>query len=121
MHMSKLIRTVAAIAFAAAAASAHAHGKLITSDPANGANLDRAPTEVRLQFSEPVEAAFTTVKLVGPDAKEVSTGATTVDKTDAKTVVLPVPALTAGAYKAAWTMVGPDGHKVKGTVAFSVK
>lgn len=119
--MNKLFRTVATIAFAATAASAQAHGKLITSEPANGASLDRAPTEVRLQFSEPVEAAFTTVKLVGPAAKEVSTGASIVDKTDAKTVVLPVPAVTAGDYRAEWTMVGPDGHKVKGTVAFSVK
>lgn len=119
--MNKFIRSAVAIALASTAASAQAHGKLITSEPANGATLERAPTEVRLQFSEPVEAAFTTVKLVGPALKEVSTGATAVDKTDAKTVVLAVPPLTTGAYRAEWTMVGPDGHKVKGTVAFSVK
>ena len=119
--MNLLIRTAAAFVFVVAAGAAHAHGKLVTSEPANGASLEHPPAEVRLQFNEPVEAAFTTIRLIGPAAKEVSTGPTTVDKTDGKTVVLVLPSLTSGAYRAEWTMVGPDGHKVKGTVPFSIK
>lgn len=98
-----------------------AHGKLLTSNPKEGASLDKAPTEVRLQFDEAVEAIFSTIKLIGPAGKEMATDKAHVDKDDAKTVILNLPSLAAGVYKAEWSMVGPDGHRVKGEVRFSVR
>jgi methionine-rich copper-binding protein CopC len=32
-----------------------------------------------------------------------------------------VPTLAAGAYKAQWSTVGHDGHRVKGELSFTVK
>lgn len=119
--MKQPTRTFAALACTLAASSAFAHGKLVASNPKDGAALDKAPTEVRLQFNEPVEATFTTVKLLGPGSKEMTTDKARVDKDDAKTVILDLPSLAAGAYQAEWSMVGPDGHRMKGEVRFSVK
>lgn len=119
--MNKIIRSATLLALLVSTTSAFAHGKLVTSTPANGANLDRSPSEVRMQFSEPVEVAFTTVKLIGPASKEVPTGVVTLDKSDATTVAVSVPALSSGSYRADWTMVGSDGHKIKGTISFAVK
>jgi methionine-rich copper-binding protein CopC len=119
--MNTLIHIVVAGTFLAMTASAQAHGKLVMSNPADGAQLDHPPSGLRLQFNEPVEAAFTKVGLTGPADQSVPLGPTLVDNADRKAVVLSVPALPSGAYRADWTMVGPDGHKVKGTITFKVK
>ena len=119
--MKNCLRILSACVLLSLTATVQAHGKLVVSSPVNGATIDHAPAELRLQFNEPVEAAFTRVGLTGPDDRAVVIGPTTVDKADSKAVVVSVPALSSGAYRAHWTMVGPDGHKVAGTVAFKVR
>lgn len=103
-----------------AAAPAFAHGVLKQSIPARGMTIDSAPPEMRLQFNEPLEAAFTTVKLVGP-AGDVATDKAVLDATDPSLVLMPLPRLPSGTYKTQWTTMGHDGHRVKGEFSFTVK
>ena len=104
-----------------AAASAFAHAKLQDSTPANGATVASPPAELRLRYDEPVEAALSSVKLTGPDDAAVATDKVGADKADARTLVLPLPRLAPGAYRAEWTTVGHDGHRTKGEIRFTVK
>lgn len=119
--MRKVLMAFSASAILLLAPPALAHGKLQASTPADGSTLEQAPKRVRLQFTEPVEAAFTTVKLIDTAGQEVESAKAEVPSDDAKAVVLALPALTPGSYRAVWSMVGPDGHRVKGEVKFSVK
>lgn len=115
---------LAVIFFALASAvtsSAFAHAKLQSSDPRAGSTLDTAPKQVRLEFNEALESAFSRIRLTGPQNKEVAIAGTTVDKADPKIMTAPLPPLSAGEYHIQWTAMSHDGHKVKGEVAFRVK
>lgn len=101
--------------------AAFAHGKLEMSIPANGAKLAAAPAALKFQFSEPVEPAMSTVKLFGPGDKEVVLDKAHAEKDDAKIIIVGVPKLEAGDYRAQWATSGHDGHRVKGEIKFSVK
>ena len=119
--MKQLILLSTAIVFALAAPAAWAHAALQRSEPPAGSTLAAAPKQLRLHFNEALEPAFASVRLTGPDGKEVVTEKAAVDKIDGKTLVLPLPALAAGAYKARWSAMGHDGHRMKGEVGFAVK
>ena len=119
--MKQLVRITASLALAAFASSAFAHAKLQTSTPANGATLSAAPSELRFEYNEAVEPAMSSVKLVGPDSKPVTTDKAEVSKDDDKVLLVKVPKLPAGAYRVEWSTMGHDGHHTKGTVSFTVK
>lgn len=119
--MNQYHRVSATLATALLCASSFAHGKLEMSTPANGATLTAAPTELKFQFNEPVEAAVSAVKLVGPGDKETALEKPHAADGDAKTLVVAVPKLDAGAYRAQWATSGHDGHRVKGEIRFTVK
>lgn len=111
----------AAGAAGAATSAAQAHAKIESSQPKADSVLQAAPKEIRLQFNEPLEAAFSKVQLV--DAKEVDIALPkiTLDKGNPKVMFTPVPVLQPGQYRVRWTAMTHDGHKVKGQFAFQVK
>jgi len=111
--------TFAALALACAFASAHA--RLQASTPASGAAVSPAPTQLRLQYNEPVEAAMSTVKLSGPGDAAVTVGEVASDPGDDKALLLTLPRLAAGDYRVQWTTMGHDGHHTKGELRFTVK
>ena len=115
--------TLASVVFALAlvAGSAAAHPSIAISTPKNGEALVTAPREMRITFSEPVEAAFTSVRLIDSSGKDIGGEQTRADPADPKTVVVGLPALSTGAYRARWSVLGRDGHRVKGELTFSVK
>jgi hypothetical protein len=118
--MKTIARHFAFLAFAAVTTSAMAHAKLQNSTPANATTVS-SPSELRLQYNEAVEAAVSTVKVFGPGNAEVATDKVAASKDDPKALVLPLPALSSGDYRADWTTAGHDGHKTKGQVRFTVK
>jgi len=118
--MQVKLHHVVPLLIAATIASAYAHGTVETASPKDGATLSTSPSEIRLKFSEPLEPTFTSVRLFSLSGREVlATGKAHVE--DGKTVVLPLPALPPGGYRARWMSVGHDGHRVHGEIAFTVK
>ena len=111
---------LAALLFVVAVAAAYAHGTVETSSPKDGATLTAPPAEIRMKFTETLEPAFTSVKLIGPSGQEVAPKEK-VRVEDGKTVVLPLPTLSPGAYKAQWMSAGHDGHHIHGELTFTVK
>lgn len=97
---------------------AAAHISLLSSDPAAGERLDVMPTQVRLEFSEPVSAPAY-VLVTGPD------GARNVDdvRIDGATVTAVLDAGSDGsdgAHAVSFRVVSRDGHPVSGRLDFVV-
>ncbi len=119
--MKQTFRTVALLACGLVGASAFAHAKLQASVPADGSTVSPAPSELRFQYNEAVETPLCAVKVIGPGEAEVTTVKVAGDKDDPKTLVLALPKLAAGSYRAEWAAVGHDGHRTKGEIHFAVK
>ncbi|MDE2080331.1 MAG: copper resistance protein CopC [Burkholderiales bacterium] len=117
--------TAAALATALAALwaspAAHAHARVQTSTPADGATLATAPSALHIRFNEPIEAAVSRVTLLGPAGAAVATSPAQGDPADANALSLPLPRLAAGSYRAQWVTMGRDGHRMTGTLHFTVK
>ena len=119
--MTQISAAAAALAVLLVPGAAAAHAALRAAEPPAGSALATAPAQIRLHFNEALEPAFTAVKLVGPDGKEIAVGQARVDATDPSKVVLPLPPLAPGTYKARWSTMGHDGHRMKGELGFSVQ
>jgi len=99
--------------------SVWAHAHLKSQTPAADSTVT-APTQLRLEFSEGVEAAFTKV-IISKDGSNVPVKNLDTEGNDKKTlIVTPAAPLTAGAYKVEWHAVSVDTHKSEGAYSFTV-
>ncbi|MCX5570457.1 copper resistance protein CopC [Kaistia nematophila] len=118
MSLRGLFLCLALIILAALVAprGASAHAALVSSEPATGAVLDKAPPAATLTFSEPV--APLVFRLLGPDGKPADlAGVAAVGSR----VTAPLPTdLARGTHVLSWRVVSEDGHPVGGTLVFSV-
>jgi len=120
-----LVRAIA-VAFAAAAcavglawdpAPAWAHNELRSSDPADGAALASAPTQVMLAFAERLDQKYTQINVTDRAETSVVAGEPAVTGNRA---VQRLGALTAGEYTVGFRVVSVDGHPVQGSVTFTL-
>ena len=98
------------------AAPAFAHSRLVSSDPADGANLDTAPTQVSLTFNEDMPPGFDAVAVIGPDGAAWQTGEVTASGPTISIAVAPLG--PAGRYQVGYRVVSADGHPVQGSTSF---
>ena len=98
-----------------------AHGTLKRSVPAAGAHLGEVPREIRLEFNEAPELAFTSVRLLSADGREIALGALAYAVDSHRAVITPIAsAMLAGTYTVVWQMAGDDGHPIRGRFEFVV-
>ncbi|WP_205262057.1 copper resistance CopC family protein [Nakamurella leprariae] len=102
----------------ATALPAAAHNVLVSSDPADGSQLDAPPTSVTLTFDQPVQNFEPVVVVTGPDGQSVDVGTPEVASTSVTATVGALPA--AGAYTVAYRIVSADGHPVQGQIGFQL-
>ena len=121
MKANNLFSSIVAAAACVVVAPVLAHTRLESSLPPANAVLAKAPTQVRLQFSDPLELPFSKVKLVDDKGGIVAASKLAVDAVNPKALVATVPTLRSGAYRVQWSTVTRDGHKVKGEFAFRVR
>lgn len=106
---------------------ASAHAKVVASSPATGSTVAK-PRIVTLSFSEallPPTAAASIIMTAMPGMKNhgemVIRNFTTSWANDNRTLILKLrQPLRAGSYDVRWQAAGADGHRMKGTVSFSV-
>src|SRR3954452_6674792 len=110
---------VAAAAVAAVAglflgvSPASAHASLVASTPESGSVVQLRPTQVRLTFSEPVEAEREAVVVTAPDGTPLAGSRPSIDPKDRTTVVAALPRLLApGTYRVTYRVLPIDGHPV---------
>ncbi|WP_347912132.1 copper homeostasis periplasmic binding protein CopC [Pseudomonas grandcourensis] len=119
MLLKKTLTVTALLGSLLAASSVFAHAHLKSQTPAADSTV-AAPTQLRLEFSEGIEASFTKVTLTR-EGTPVAVKALTTEGSDKKTlIVTPAAPLTAGAYKVEWHAVSVDTHKSEGAYAFKV-
>ncbi|MGE7957769.1 copper homeostasis periplasmic binding protein CopC [Pseudomonas sp. NPDC089530] len=117
--LKKLLTASALLASLVAASSAFAHAHLKSQTPAADSTVS-APNELRLVFSEGVEAAFSKVSL-SKDGTPVAVKGLATEGTDKKTlIVTPAAPLAAGDYKVEWHAVSVDTHSSEGSYRFKV-
>ena len=96
---------------------ARAHSELVSSDPADGASLDRPPTTVSLTFNEALMPDF--VRLIGTDPAG-RTGDLPVSSVEGPTTTITWPASApAGTWTVGYRVVSQDGHPIEGAITFT--
>ncbi|MER6294723.1 copper resistance protein CopC [Streptomyces althioticus] len=106
-------------ALLAGAAPASAHAALTGSDPAQGAVVDTAPSQVSLTFSEPVAVGDDSVRVLDPKGERVDKGDPANPSGTTYSVPL-VSGLPDGTYTVAYQVVSADSHPVAGAFTFSI-
>lgn len=123
LHRTTIARVTGAVLAAVLvaltpSAPAWAHNQLRTASPARGANIPASPTQVVLEFAEPLDPTFTTIVVTDASTRRIPTTEPAVSGARG-TVTLTQP-LGNGTYTVAYRVVSTDGHPVQGSYPFTV-
>jgi copper resistance protein C len=100
---------------------AWSHAHLLTAVPSGDSTVTKSPAELDLRFSEGLELAFTGLTLTASGGAAVATGPARLSRSDATLLIVPlVGDLAPGRYLVEWHALSADGHKTRGSYAFSV-
>jgi copper transport protein len=99
---------------------ASAHAGLETSIPAASATLEEAPSDIVLDFDEPVEAEISSIQLFDAAADLVVIGGPEASQGDDSIVLAALPELDDGIYAVVWRVASVDGHIVDGAFSFRI-
>jgi methionine-rich copper-binding protein CopC len=118
--MRDLVRALALLTSLAVPAGTLAHASLERAVPAVGGKIHGPPAEVQLRFSQPLEAAFSTVKVVDARGKQVDRRDKRLDPKDASVLRVSLPKLAPGVYRVVWRVLSADTHVTEGDFTFEV-
>ncbi len=107
----------ALVAFAPAAS---AHAELVSTDPADGSVVPKAPRQVTMTYSEGVSVTLGSVRVFDHTGKRVDAGDSRGGAKPSQVVVGLEPGLSDGTYLVAWRAISADTHPVHGGFVFSV-
>ncbi len=98
------------------------HADRLTSEPAAGARLEVAPTEILVTLSEPIEPSSAHIEVTRSDGLRVDVGRTTVMGSAANPVlrVALIANLSDGAYLVTHTVLSGDTHLRTQTFGFAI-
>jgi methionine-rich copper-binding protein CopC len=112
---------VAALSIIAAAVRVEAHAFLIRAEPLVGSKVNKVPTEVRVWFSETVQAGVSNIQVFDVSGKQVDKKDTHSDRANrAVLCVSLISALTPGSYKVIWRVTSADTHATSGDFQFQI-
>jgi copper resistance protein C len=103
-----------------AAGGAFAHAMIDHASPRVGSHVKASPTEVRIWFTEKLEPAFSSVRVVDSAGKNVDKGDVHLDAKDPSQLLVSLPSLKAGTYKVIWKVTSVDTHKTEGDFVFQI-
>ena len=102
------------------AAGAGAHSFLDRADPRAGSTVKAPPAQVRLWFTESLEPAFSSVRVLDQAGRRVDKGDSQVDPTNLRLLRVSLPPLPPGTYKVIWRVLSVDSHVTEGDFTFRV-
>ena len=121
--MSRRLLAVAALVVTlvvVGAAPAFAHASLLSTEPQNSGVYDKAPSEVKLRFSEPVEVSLGGIRVYTSDKARVVTGAPEHPDGSQSEVAVSLPKIANGTYVVTWRVISADAHPIEGAYTFQV-
>jgi copper resistance protein C len=119
-YRTAFVLAASAVLALSGSGAALAHAQLKTATPAVGGAVPEAPTEVTLNFSEKLEASFSTAVVRDAVGKRVNKADAQLDKADRTIMRVGVDALTPGIYIVEWRALTADTHKTEGAFIFRV-
>ena len=112
---------VVVLSVIAASVRVEAHAFLVRAEPRVGSKVNKAPTEVRVWFSETVRAGASSIQVFDVSGKQVDKKDTHSDRSNrAVLCVSLIPALTPGSYKVIWRVTSMDTHLTDGNFHFQI-
>jgi len=111
---------LAVLGVLAVAPPALAHATLVSTSPADGVVLSRAPARVSATFDQPVGVSTDSLEVFAPNGDRVDTGATAHGSQPQEITVALRPGLGKGTYTVGWHVISADSHPVQGAFTFSV-
>jgi methionine-rich copper-binding protein CopC len=99
--------------------AARAHAFLDRASPAVGSTVHAPPSEVRIQYTEELEPAYSAAHVEDASGATVSTAAH-VDANEKSVLIVPLGPLKPGRYKVIWKVLSVDTHVTNGTFTFTV-
>lgn len=100
---------------------ASAHALLVRSEPAADAILKAPPPQVRMWFSEDLNAQTSRAVVVDPSNRQRDMGDSHVNSDNSRELDVSLPLLPAGTYIVVWrTQSAEDGHIVGGSFIFRI-
>jgi len=118
MHIG--LRMGACLVCLAMATAAIAHAMLDRAVPRVGSSVRVAPERIELWFSERLEPAFSTLKVIDSSGHQVDRGDASVDAGDRTHFIVSLTPLARGRYRVVWRVVSVDAHATAGDFAFEV-
>lgn len=116
-----IVSAICATWLLASAPAAAAHAALRSSDPADGALLQVAPSAVTLAFTEPPDPKLTVIHVLDASRKQMETGRPEPVSGRRSEIQQDLGALTDGVYTVTWRTVSEtDGHVTAGGFSFGV-
>src|ERR1700730_10139137 len=115
-----VVPALAIILVLSGALPASAHAELRRTMPPAGGSVATAPMEVQASFSEPLEAAFSSVVVRDAVGKRVDKADARIDPADRSTIRVSLPPLSQGIYIVVWRAVTADTHKTEGAFIFRI-
>ena len=97
-----------------------AHAFLDHAAPSVGSTVRGPPAEVRIWFTQDLEAAFSTLRVVDQGGAQVDRGNKTVDPADRTLLKVSLRPLAPGTYTVFWRALSVDTHTTEGRFSFSV-
>jgi methionine-rich copper-binding protein CopC len=101
-------------------AQLEAHAFLRDAEPGVGSTVQTSPNEVRIWFTEKLEAAFSSIQVFDASGKEVDKRDVHLDRSDGALLHVSLPRLGAGTYKVVWRVVSVDTHVTNGNFTFRI-
>ena len=103
-----------------ASARLKAHAFLKDADPEVGSTIQTSPSEVRIRFTENIEPAVSSIRVVDASGKEVDKRDLHLDRSDHALLHISLPRLSAGTCNVVWRVVSVDTHVTNGNFTFRV-
>lgn len=101
--------------------TAAAHGAYVSSTPAANAVLKTPPTSVTIRFQEEITPAGSAITVYDATGKQVSTGPAVVDRSDPKTMTVPMRGNGSEVYVVMWHNTSlADGDPFAGAFSFEI-
>ena len=114
---SRISALLLAMAFMA---EAGAHAFLDRATPAVGSAIRESPARVQLRFTQELEGAFSTVRVLDRDGKQVDKGDKRVDPANRTLLQVSLPPLAPGRYRVVWRVLSVDTHVTEGDFTFDL-
>jgi copper resistance protein C len=104
----------------AAVARVYAHAFVDHAEPAVGSKVRQIPHEVRLWFTEPVEAVLSSIKVIDAKGRQIDKKDPHPDAKNKALLRVSLPWLTPGSYRVVWRAVSMDTHVTNGDFTFRI-